>query len=82
MIHKIISAPFIGLIKFYQLAISPYLGSNCRFSPTCSAYALQAYKTHNPITATRLTIFRLMKCHPWGKSGYDPVPAQKGKKEC
>ncbi len=65
---------FLKLIRFYQLFISPLIGSNCRFSPTCSAYATQALKTHGLFKGGWLSLKRILKCHPWGGSGYDPVP--------
>ena len=71
---EILALPFIGLIRFYQLAISPWIGSNCRFQPTCSQYGIQALQTHGPIKGIWLTAKRMSKCHPWGGSGYDPVP--------
>ncbi|MDE5573541.1 MAG: membrane protein insertion efficiency factor YidD [Muribaculaceae bacterium] len=61
-------------IKFYQLAISPMFPASCRFTPTCSAYAIEALKKHGPIKGLWLTIKRIARCHPWGGSGYDPVP--------
>jgi putative membrane protein insertion efficiency factor len=69
--------PFIILIKIYQWIISPLMGSNCRFQPTCSHYALEALKTHGLFTGLYLASLRISKCHPWGKSGYDPVPEPK-----
>ena len=65
---------FILLIKAYQFIISPILGRNCRFSPTCSNYAKQSIESHGLFKGVNLSIRRLVKCHPWGKSGYDPVP--------
>ena len=65
---------FISFIKFYQYLISPMLGSHCRFNPTCSNYAIEAIKKHNLIKALYLSFKRILKCHPWGKSGDDPVP--------
>jgi len=64
----------IGLVRFYQLTFSSFSGHCCRFQPTCSEYARQAIEIHGPIKGTWLTLKRLSKCHPWGKSGYDPVP--------
>lgn len=61
-------------IRFYQLAISPLLGPSCRFTPTCSEYARQAILKHGPFKGLYLAIRRLLRCHPWGGSGYDPVP--------
>jgi hypothetical protein len=74
-LKKIISFPFLGLIKFYQYALSPYLGgSKCRFIPTCSQYTLEAIKKFGPIKGSFLGAKRLCKCHPGGGHGYDPVP--------
>ena len=61
-------------IRFYQYAISPLLGPSCRFTPTCSEYAKQAILKHGPITGLGLAIWRILRCNPWGGSGYDPVP--------
>lgn len=71
---QIFSWPFILLIRFYQGAISPFLPNSCRYTPTCSQYALEAFRKHGPIKGLYLTIRRLLRCHPWGGSGYDPVP--------
>ena len=61
-------------IVFYQTCISPYTPPACRFTPTCSEYARQALKKHGPIKGLALAIWRIMRCNPWGGSGYDPVP--------
>lgn len=61
-------------IWIYQKAISPYTPPSCRFTPTCSEYARQALLKHGPIKGLWLTIKRISRCHPWGGSGYDPVP--------
>lgn len=68
------SLPLIGLVKFYQKCISPLKPASCRFSPTCSQYALEALKKYGPFKGLWLSIKRILKCHPWGGSGYDPVP--------
>ena len=65
---------FIYIIKFYQFFLSPFLGSNCRFYPTCSNYALEAFKKYNTFTALKLTILRVLRCNPWGGSGIDLLP--------
>lgn len=70
----ILALPFIIVIRAYQLIISPWLPSSCRYTPTCSAYGLEAFKKHGPIKGLYLTIKRVGSCHPWGGSGYDPVP--------
>ena len=62
------------LIKIYRIFISPLIGPCCRFQPTCSQYALDAYQEHNFFRATLFVTKRILNCHPWGKSGYDPVP--------
>ena len=61
-------------VHFYRLCISPMLPPSCRFTPTCSSYALEALKKHGPIKGGWLTLKRISRCHPWGGSGYDPVP--------
>lgn len=61
-------------VKFYQTCISPYTPPSCRFVPTCSEYARQAIIKHGPLKGTYLAIRRILRCHPWGGSGYDPVP--------
>jgi putative membrane protein insertion efficiency factor len=74
---KIIIAPFLLLIRFYQVAISPFTPSTCRFEPTCSSYFIEALKKHGLFYGSYLGIKRIFSCHPWGKSGYDPVPTKK-----
>jgi putative membrane protein insertion efficiency factor len=64
----------ISLIRFYQAAISPYFLPSCRYTPTCSAYGVEAVQKHGPVKGTWLAIRRIVSCHPWGGSGYDPVP--------
>ncbi len=64
----------ISFVRFYQLTFSSIMGHSCRFQPTCSEYARQAIEIHGSFKGTLLTLKRLSKCHPWGKSGYDPVP--------
>lgn len=65
---------FILLIRFYQGAISPFFPATCRYSPTCSQYGVEALKKHGAFKGGWLTIKRISSCHPWGGSGYDPVP--------
>ena len=72
--QKIISNVLIFLVKFYQATISPLLGANCRYQPTCSSYAIEAIRIHGAIKGTWLALKRILSCHPWGGSGYDPVP--------
>ena len=76
MLNKIVTFPLILLIRGYQIIVSPMLGSNCRFMPTCSEYALESLKTYGLIKGTYLTIKRIGKCHPWGSNGYDPIPTK------
>lgn len=64
----------IGLVRAYRLLLSPWLGSACRFEPTCSVYALQALERHGAAAGSYLTVRRLACCHPWCDGGHDPVP--------
>ncbi len=64
----------ILFIRFYQGALSPLLGSNCRFTPTCSEYFIDALKEHGFFKGSAMGFKRISRCHPWGGSGYDPVP--------
>jgi hypothetical protein len=64
----------IGLVKGYRLLLSPWLGSACRFTPTCSAYALDALQRHGAAAGSYLTVARIARCHPWCAGGHDPVP--------
>ena len=65
--------PFLFIIKFYQFFISPWLGSNCRYSPTCSNYTIEALHTHGAIKGLLLGMRRILRCHPFTDGGYDPV---------
>ena len=65
----------IGLVKGYRLLLSPWIGSSCRFTPTCSAYSLEALERHGASAGTYLTLARIARCHPWCAGGHDPVPA-------
>ncbi len=69
----------LGLIRFYQMAISPYIGPHCRFTPTCSEYAFIAIRRFGALKGIYIAIKRLLKCHPFHKGGYDPVPEKKNK---
>ena len=73
-ISQLLTYPFILLVRFYQVAISPLKPPTCRFSPTCSTYALEALKKYGLLKGGRLALRRIMRCRPWGGSGYDPVP--------
>ena len=70
---------FVLIINLYQLLISPLLGSNCRFTPTCSKFTIDAIKTNGLIRGLVLSIKRISSCHPYGRQGYDPVPNKKEK---
>lgn len=72
--RKVFTTFFTWLIRFYQAFISPLFGAKCRYNPTCSAYGLKAIKKYGPWKGGRMAIKRFLSCHPWGKSGYDPVP--------
>lgn len=77
-LNHILSFPFRATIRGYQLLISPLLrlffGPSCRFQPSCSAYGLECYRRHNVLRATWLTAYRLLRCNPLCKGGFDPVP--------
>ncbi|WP_101049486.1 membrane protein insertion efficiency factor YidD [Macromonas nakdongensis] len=64
----------VGLVQGYRLLLSPWLGSSCRFTPSCSAYALDALNRHGALSGSYLTLRRLGRCHPWCSGGHDPVP--------
>lgn len=66
--------PFVALIRVYQYTLSPLIGRQCRFWPTCSNYGLEAYRRHGPWRGTVLTLRRIARCNPLSKGGYDPVP--------
>ena len=79
MINKIFTIPLIIIIRFYQITVSPILGSNCRYLPTCSEYTLESLKSFGLIKGLYLSSKRILKCHPWHESEYDPLP-KKSKK--
>lgn len=68
------SLPFLAVIYAYRATLSPFVGGQCRYHPTCSRYALEAYRVHGPIRGTLLAAARILRCHPFAKGGYDPVP--------
>lgn len=72
--RRVATAPLVLLVRFYQICISPLKPSCCRFTPTCSQYALEALRKYGVFKGTWLAIKRILRCHPWGGSGYDPVP--------
>ena len=73
-VSKALAWPLIQLVRFYRFAISPWLGGNCRFQPTCSSYAIEALRCHGVLKGSWLAARRIGRCNPWGGSGYDPVP--------
>jgi len=75
-LKTILISPLIFLVKIYQWFISPILPASCRYSPTCSHYMIEALKVWGPIKGLYLGIRRIMRCHPWGGHGHDPVPTK------
>jgi putative membrane protein insertion efficiency factor len=67
-----------GMIRAYQLLLAPILAPSCRYYPSCSHYAAEAVERHGPWRGSLFAVRRLMRCHPWGGSGYDPVPSEPG----
>lgn len=67
------------VIRLYQWLLSPILGHGCRFAPSCSEYAFEAVERHGALRGSAMTLGRLVRCHPWGGSGYDPVPGATGR---
>ena len=76
MINKIILHILIFFVKIYQVFLSPIIGQNCRYLPTCSEYTIQCLKEHGMFKGLILSLKRISKCHPWGSHGYDPVPSK------
>lgn len=73
---RVAAWPLIVLVKVYQFTLSPFIGRQCRFSPTCSWYALEALRVHGGFRGAWLTVKRVGRCHPLSKGGYDPVPVE------
>lgn len=73
MVGQLLAKPLIWLVRLYRLAVSPWLGGNCRFQPTCSEYAIEALQTYGALRGSWLAARRIGRCHPWGGSGYDPL---------
>ena len=71
---KVLSKLFVGVIRAYQFVLSPWFGRCCRHSPSCSVYAIEAIERFGPLRGGQLVLKRIFRCHPWGTSGYDPVP--------
>ena len=74
MIRRLLTGLLLLPIYFYRSCISPRTPPSCRYTPTCSEYAIQALRRHGPLRGSWLAIRRILRCHPWGGSGYDPVP--------
>jgi len=74
LLNKAFAWLFLALIRIYQYAISPMLGANCRFTPTCSQYGIEAIRKYGPFKGGWMALKRIGRCHPWGKHGHDPVP--------
>ncbi len=81
VLKKILAFPFIMLVRFYQVAISPYTPASCRYSPSCSHYTVEALKKHGFFYGGWLSVKRIFSCHPWSKGGYDPVPEKEDSKK-
>ncbi|MEY4765990.1 MAG: hypothetical protein RI907_2663 [Pseudomonadota bacterium] len=77
LLSHVVQFVLVGLVRLYRFALSPSLGSACRFTPTCSAYALEALEQHGPWVGTYLASRRLLRCHPWCDGGHDPVPPRR-----
>lgn len=71
---RMVNGLLLAFIRVYQYVLSPLLPNSCRFLPTCSQYGVQALQKHGPLKGFWLTTKRILRCHPWGGSGYDPVP--------
>ncbi|NBK79705.1 membrane protein insertion efficiency factor YidD [bacterium D16-76] len=74
-------AALLGLIRFYRKHISPYKAPSCKFIPTCSQYGLEAVERFGALKGGALTVWRILRCNPWGRGGYDPVPEKKQAKK-
>jgi len=73
---RVLAWPLLLLVQIYRYTLSPLLGVNCRYTPTCSAYAIEALQKHGAFRGSALAAKRIARCHPWGGSGYDPVPGK------
>ena len=80
MKNKIFIYPLVFIIKIYQFIISPLIGQNCRYLPTCSEYAIESLKLHGLLRGSFFAIRRILKCHPFGGHGFDPIPKRKKNK--
>jgi hypothetical protein len=77
--RKILTAPLILLIQAYRYLLSPVIGTHCRYTPSCSQYALEALEAHGVLRGLWLAVKRVASCHPWHAGGYDPVPGKEHK---
>ena len=75
-VSRFASAALILLVRAYQVVLSPLFGDCCRFTPSCSNYMIEALNVHGAVKGTLLGLWRILRCHPWGDYGYDPVPAK------
>lgn len=74
IVARAATAGMIGIVRAYQLVLSPWMGHSCRFQPSCSSYAIEALERHGPVKGAALAAWRVARCNPFGGSGYDPVP--------
>ncbi|MFV8281872.1 membrane protein insertion efficiency factor YidD [Christiangramia marina] len=81
MLREALSAFLISLVRFYKAVISPLTPATCRYTPSCSSYAVKAIEVHGPVYGSWLAIKRIFSCNPWGGQGYDPVPPKSDSKE-
>ncbi|MCL1822096.1 MAG: membrane protein insertion efficiency factor YidD [Prolixibacteraceae bacterium] len=81
ILKKVLGFIVLFPVYIYKYAISPFTPASCRYTPTCSTYAIEAVKIHGPYKGTWLAVKRISRCHPWGSSGYDPVPPKEPKKK-
>ncbi len=72
--NKLLAKPLIWLVRLYQWTLSPFIGRQCRFLPTCSVYSVEALQKYGAVRGSYLTVHRLARCHPWCAGGHDPVP--------
>lgn len=79
MLKILLSSILIAVIRLYRMTIGLVLPASCRYSPSCSAYAIESVKVHGPWHGLRLSVFRILRCHPFHPGGYDPVPGLKTK---
>jgi putative membrane protein insertion efficiency factor len=79
LMGHLVGEALVLCVRAYQIVLSPHLGHCCRFEPSCSAYSIEALRTHGVLKGGWLTLRRLLRCRPFGPSGYDPVPPKKGR---